>query len=467
MGANDIEATFRLKDQVSSTLSSIDRNIASAGTSIERSGSKTFKVFDKWNFSLNALKTGFRVLKFAAQRDGDIGDILNEGSTALVTIIERLVYLLKPGTESITDFHRGIQDFARGLAHFNISEELSKVTDEVNRLNDSQAHIDFSNFAKKLFPEDPARQVEAVKAFNQFVGTVGDSVEHLKFLDLALSSTANGGMALTKNQAEALWATMKKLDEETAKAKDKTDDLKDSHEASADAARKQKEAEDALLRTFSGGWNDAVGKLEDDFLVAGHAASRFAREAHSTISNDLFAALKGEAVSFGSFMSHILDGILRQVTDASAAGFLGLLSGGGGGAAGGLLGLFGGGSSSSGGSSAISSNRYSVNYPGNPLGPPSSAFPSYDIPQRGEGGYFNRPELAIIGDKPETIIPDSKMPAFLRQARGGGSTIVQFNVNAMDAASFDAYLRANGGRAIRDHVESAIRSRSRIRGLVN
>lgn len=466
MGANDIEATFRLKDQVSSTLSSIDRNIASAGTSIERSGSKTFKVFDKWNFSLNALKTGFRVLKFAAQRDGDIGDILNEGSTALVTIIERLVYLLKPGTESITDFHRGIQDFARGLAHFNISEELSRVTDEVNRLNDSQAHIDFSNFAKKLFPEDPARQVESVKAFNQFVGTVGDSVEHLKFLDLALSSTANGGMALTKNQAEALWATMKKLDEETAKAKDKTDDLKDSHESAADAARKQKEAEDALLRTFSGGWNDAVGKLEDDFLVAGHAASRFAREAHSTISNDLFAALKGEAVSFGSFMSHILDGILRQVTDAAGAGFLGLFTGGGSG--GGLGSLFTNQSSASAVGSYSSGSTYG-NFSG--LGGEyGSSLSGSTLPTFASGGTVTRPTFALIGEggESEDIVPHSKRGAYVRaHGGGGGSTIVQFNVNAMDAASFDAYLRANGGRAIRDHVESAIRSRSRIRGLVN
>lgn len=464
MGANDIEASFKLKDQVSSTLSSIDRNIASAGASIEKSGGKTFKVFDKWNFGLNALKTGFRALKFAAQRDGDVGDVLNEGATALVSMVERLIYVMMPGNRTLEEFHRGIQDFARGLAQFNISEELSKVTSEVERLNATQAHIDFSNFAKKLFPDDPAKQVESVKAFNQFVGTVGDSVEHLKFLDLALKDVSSGGMALTKNQAESLWATMKKLEEETSKAKDKNDDLKDSHEAAAEAARKQKEAEDALLRTFSGGWNAAIGKLEDDFLVAGHAASRFAREAHGTISNDLFAALKGEAVSFGSFMSHILDGILRQVTDASAAGFLGLFSGGG---SGGLASLFGGGGSGGGGSSPISGNRYSPYYPGNPLGPPSSAFPSYE--QYADGGTVTRPTFALIGEggESEDIVPHSKRGAYARAHGGGGSTIVQFNVNAMDAASFDAYLRANGGRAIRDHVESAIRSRSRIRGLVN
>ena len=183
--------------------------------------------------------------------------------------------------------------------------------------------------------------------------------------------------------------------------------------------------------------------MESNFLHLGNIAKRFATETHATISNDLFAALKGDEISFATFTTHILDSMLRQVTDATAAGFLGLFAGGG---------------KSGGGLPSFLSSLFNNN----------SGSSTGDIPQRGEGGYFNRPELAIIGDKPETIIPDSKMPAFLRQARGGGDTIVNnFNISTSDPMSFDAYLRANGGRAIRDHVESAIRSRSRIRGLVN
>ena len=351
------------------------------------------------------------------------------------------------------------------LAKKNIAFEVERIAQSINRLESIDAGR--LRMVMKSFIDNP----DDYKIFQESVNNVEDAMKDAQkralFLKVAMTDLSDGGLGLAKKDADALWGSMKKVEEEHSKATDKTKELANAHESAADAARKQKEAEDALLRTFSGGWNDAIGKLEDDFLVAGHAASRFAREAHSTISNDLFAALKGEAVSFGSFMSHILDGILRQVTDASAAGFLGLLSGGGGGT-GGLIQMLTGGSSSSGGSSAISSNRYSVNYPGNPLGPPSSAFPSYE--QYASGGTVTRPTFALIGEggESEDIVPHSKRGAYVRaHGGGGGSTIVQFNVNAMDAASFDAYLRANGGRAIRDHVESAIRSRSRIRGLVN
>lgn len=464
MGANDIEATFRLKDQVSSTLSSIDRNIASAGTSIERSASKTLKVFDKWNFSLSAVKLGFRALKFVASRDEDVGEVLNEGLTTLVRTLESLLFVASDA-KTMAEFTQQIRDTGRTLAKENIAFEVERIAQSINSLESIDAGR--LRMVMKSFIDNP----DDYKIFQESVNNVEDAMKDAQkralFLKVAMTDLSDGGLGLAKKDADALWGSMKKVEEEHSKATDKTKELADDHESAADAARKQKEAEDALLRTFSGGWNDAIGKLEDDFLVAGHAASRFAREAHSTISNDLFAALKGEAVSFGSFMSHILDGILRQVTDASAAGFLGLLSGGGGGT-GGLIQMLTGGSSSSGGSSAISSNRYSVNYPGNPLGPPSSAFPSYE--PYASGGTVTRPTFALIGEggESEDIVPHSKRGAYVRaHGGGGGSTIVQFNVNAMDAASFDAYLRANGGRAIRDHVESAIRSRSRIRGLVN
>lgn len=464
MGANDIEASFKLKDQVSSTLSSIDRNIASAGASIERSGAKTFKVFDKWNFSLNAVKLGFRALKFVASRDEDVGEVLNEGLTTLVRTLESLLFVASDA-KTLGEFKQQIRDTGRTLAKENIAFEVEGISQSIKSLESIDAGR--LRMVMKSFVDSP----DEYKVFQESVKNVEDAMRDAQkralFLKVAMTDLSDQGLGLTKKDADALWSSMKKVEEEHSKAADKTKDLAESHEAAAEAARKQKEAEDALLRTFSGGWNDAIGKLEDDFLVAGHAASRFAREAHGTISNDLFAALKGEAITFGSFMSHILDGILRQVTDASAAGFLGLISGGGGGAGGLIQMLTGGSSSSGGGSSPISGNRYSPYYPGNPLGPPSSAFPSYE--QYADGGTVTRPTFALIGEggESEDIVPHSKRGAYARAHGGGGSTTVNFNVSAIDAASFDAYLRANGGRAIRDHVESAIRSRSRIRGLVN
>lgn len=457
LGPNDIEAKLVLTDETSARVKDVEKNVKTATSNMARDASKTTKVFDGWNFSLNVFKLGLKGLKIAASKDADFADILNEGATALVYSIERLVAIMTPGVTSIEDFRAKVREFGRELASANITEELTGLNEALHRIES----IDASKLHLALQPlfDSPERYKmvqESVAAFEDQIKTAKEKTE---FLAMATKDLANDGLGLSRKEADALWASMQKVKEAHAKAAEATNDLADSHDAAAEAALKQREAEEALLRTFGGGWNRAVSDLEDSFLVAGQAASRFAHEAHGTISNDLFAALKGEAVSFSSFMTHILDGILKQFTDAAAAGLLGSFTGGGGG---GLLGaLFGGGSSSaSGGASGFSSNRYSPYYPGNPLGPPSNAFPSLE--RYAFGGIAEGPTtgyLAILHGR-EKITP--------MNGEGGGAPVVNFTiVNPMDGPSIERLFSSPGfRRAVGDNVAHAMRNRADVRGTV-
>jgi hypothetical protein len=51
------------------------------------------------------------------------------------------------------------------------------------------------------------------------------------------------------------------------------------------------------------------------------------------------------------------------------------------------------------------------------------------IPMHGAGGHFTTPHLAVVGDKPETIIPDSDMADFLGGAGGGDISITNNVIN--------------------------------------
>ncbi len=63
-----------------------------------------------------------------------------------------------------------------------------------------------------------------------------------------------------------------------------------------------------------------------------------------------------------------------------------------------------------------------------------------------EGGIFTRPTLGIIGEAgPEAVMP---LRASAALNRGGGNNTTIINIQAMDAASFQQYLAANGGAVI-------------------
>lgn len=71
------------------------------------------------------------------------------------------------------------------------------------------------------------------------------------------------------------------------------------------------------------------------------------------------------------------------------------------------------------------------------------------LPKHAAGGHFDQPHIALVGDKPETMIPDGDMPGFLRRMGGGGQAGQPIQV------SFNLHLEVHPGSSAQD-VDNAI-----------
>lgn len=63
-----------------------------------------------------------------------------------------------------------------------------------------------------------------------------------------------------------------------------------------------------------------------------------------------------------------------------------------------------------------------------------------NIPKAQHGGHFDRPTLAVVGEVPETVIPDKKLADLQRQAHVNMQAV--FNIKAMDPRSMREVVRS-------------------------
>lgn len=67
-----------------------------------------------------------------------------------------------------------------------------------------------------------------------------------------------------------------------------------------------------------------------------------------------------------------------------------------------------------------------------------------NMPKAQHGARFDRPTIALVGEVPETVIPDKMLRAPGERGRGGGSTYLQatFNINALDPRTMREVVRS-------------------------
>lgn len=442
IGPNDIAAKFVLTDEVTKTIKDIDRNVSTATKEIEKNGNKTKLVFDAWNFSLNLAKAAFKGFNFLAKQNAELQADWNE-------IIKFTAFTI----ENVISEILRLTGVASGLADAMNSISSKIVTEELRRSN--EALLGFNKTAD--LTEDQLRKVESalggvtINGFGEFIKEAKNASkvaeeERNRILNASQELSLLSGLdpRKAKQIIEEITKKQKAAIEDIQNTRQEDDEMEIesaervakafAHVNEEEAARAAKAWEESL----AGAWEKSTRELEDEFLKTSRIIDRFAKEAHSTISQNLFDAVTGEAVTFASFMRSILLNITRQVTDATASGFLGLLnlggSGGGSSIFRGLLGSSGGGSGSA----------------GQGYGGPPEAF--------AEGGTVRRPTLAIIGEggEPEDIVPHSKRREYadsITGSRGSMTVNVAINLSAVDGASVQQFLSRNDvGRGIGDAV---------------
>lgn len=439
IGPNDLAAKFVLTDEVTKTVKDIERNVDAATKEIKKNGEGTKKVFDAWNFSLNLAKAAFKGFNFLAKHNAELQADWNEVLKFTASTLENVVSeILRLSGVAPT-----LSSAMQGIAGANLAEELRKSNEALIRFNST---TDLT--AEQVQKIERSLGGVTVDGFGETIREIQSASrsaeeERNRILNAAQELTLLTGLDPRKSKQviDEIVKRQKAAIEEIQKAREEDDQLEiESMErvAKAFADVNEDEAERAAKAwkdSLSGAWSESTQALEDEFLKTSRIVDRFAKEAHATLSQNLFDAVTGEAVTFASFMRSILLSITRQFTDATAAGFLGLFGSG----KGGISSLFRG--SLDGGGSGSAGQGYG--------GPPEFA----------EGGTVYRPTLAVVGEggEPEDIVPHSKRRQYVDSLgyRGGSSLTVNvaMNVSAVDAASVQQFLsRSDVGRGIGDAV---------------
>ena len=475
VGPNDIEARLILTtDELKKSTAEAEKAIKTMSDKAAKDVDKTKKVFDAWNFSLNAIKLGLKALKFVmkdaeqAQIDlaaaqtvfGDAAD------TAYIKAKEGAGELLRVLGEVADAFGQGIfggpkinffANMAKGADEFSIRAKAAEI--RIGKLKTTLADLEkvplnileagiitgfdegseewrnVADFYSKWRQEIVDTAQESVDLETQIQGFIGKG-----FSADAAKKIVTSYAALRKSIAD---------DREKRQAEDEQLEIESAERVAAAFAEVNKEEAERAAKlwadTFEGGFTNAVQSLEDEFLNLGKAADRFAKEAHATISDNLFKALTGEAVDFAEVLRGFLLSIVRQSTDAAGAGFLGLFKG-----LAPSAGLSGAGvaAQGAGGSGSVS------------LGA-ASEFAA--IPQYGQGAHVDKPHLAIVGDEPETIIPDK----LLKGMRGGSGDTFVFSptIQAIDGASVAAlFARRDFQDQFRASMVNAASKNRTVRG---
>lgn len=438
IGPNDLAAKFVLTDEVTKTIKDIDRNVNTATKEIQKNGEKTKRVFDAWNFSLNLAKTAFKGFNFLAKHNAELQADWNEILTFTASTLQNVVSEIL----RLSGVAPGLSDAMKGISGANLAEELRKSNEALAKFNLTSG-----------ITEEQIQRIErtlggvSIQGFGDGIREIQEATrsaeeQRNRMLNAAQELTLLTGLDPRKSKQiiEEIVKRQKAAIEDIQKTREEDDALEiESMERVAKAFAdvnedEAKRAAEAWKDSLAGAWSESTQALEDEFLKTSRIVDRFAKEAHATLSQNLFDAVTGEAVTFASFMRSILLSITRQFTDATAAGFLGLFGGGKGGIGSLFRGSLGGGSGSAG-------QGYG--------GPPEFA----------EGGTVYGPTLAVVGEggEPEDIVPHSKRRQYVDSLgyRGGSSMTVNvaLSVSAMDGASVQQFLARNDvGRGIGDAV---------------
>jgi len=435
-GPNDIEAKFILKDEVSAVAKTIEKNVAASTKNVGDATNKTKSVFDKYNFSINAASLAMKVFHSWLQRTP-------EAQQALSGTLDYTIAKVNELGASLLEYFGADGETKRKLSLGGLVVEMDRLRATNEALN------------KSFSPDGPsADQFAAIMQTFRGVEGEADALRETYWRLTAQTITANEKQ-IELDDAAARISTTFGISGDAAKAlATKIVTLRDTWKAAADRIRDKplidpedfvkqsnddakKAADDAeelaRIENFGDGWRAQTKELETEFLKWGNIAKRTAKEMHSTFSNDLFAALKGEQISFLDFSTHILDNFLKQITDAVSAQALGLVGG-----------LLGGGSSSFvGSSSGILGQTLTGGFN-------AGASSNGDIPRYADGGTVYRPTLAIVGEggEPEDVVPHSRRAAYARAHGGGGEThIHNYYLSGIDGPSIARVFSSPEARA--------------------
>lgn len=443
LGPNDIEAKFVLKDDFTAAMKNIDNAIKKTTDDAKKKSKETQKTFDGWNFAVQVLTKSFHLFFNVFRQNEDFREFTDS---------------LRDFTANRADFSF-LHDITKNLDETNAIDKLNQLIKKRSELAEAMGrHAKDGNLM--ILPAESAAAEQRQKFWQDQINILANAIGIQERIRKQAASDKDveffKSIGLDEGQIKKLTTVpIMSWSEALEVAKGETDTWKKSQDAMnqslidfddvmasapdwLDSLRQIREEFD-----FGEGFHKAVDEMEADFQHLGNVAQRFARETQSTISTDLFDALTGKAIRFTDFLSHLLLNVLKQVTDATASGFLGLFGLGGGSGSGGILSkLFGGGNSASGGQEALPS--YGSNEP--TFGGAHAA--------GAVGLRFSKPTMIMVGEggEPETvdIVPDSK-----RGTMGRGSVTVHnsFTIHALDPRGVSQLLTS---REAQDTIAGSI-----------
>jgi lambda family phage tail tape measure protein len=168
-----------------------------------------------------------------------------------------------------------------------------------------------------------------------------------------------------------------------------------------------RQAQAESQREFSYGWNDAFRRFADDANNAAKQANMIFNRLTSGLEDLFVNFAKTGRLSFRSLLQGIAEDILRSQVRQLIAQLLPTFGGGGGKSSGGG-GLFGG-----------------------------KIIPGF----LADGGPAMANKPYIVGERgPELFVPNNSGTVVPNDALGGGTTMITYNINAVDAPSFQALV---------------------------
>lgn len=450
LGPNDVEARMVLRDDTSGKMAEVEKNLRNSTDRIKTDADKTASVFDKWNFNLNLVTKVLGKLKGVLATDTDFAALFEESSMALGNAIEYLLFLMTPGVATIQEFKAKIQGLTAELAKHNLEMELVNISAAVERIGSGENIANLRKLQaifRDLGKDDLG--INASEGLEEFNNQIKEAEDRLKILSRLTASKESGGLGLTRKQAEALLDLTTKVATANTKVNDFADKERDAAKAAADFNAQLEKQREEFEKTFGGGFRTAVDDLEETYLQAGNISKRFVRETHSVFSNDLFAALKREGIQFADFIEHLLDGVLKQVTDAISAQALSFLG----------KGLF---------SSFFGGTTPGVASPGSSGG---STLVNAAAAATGAGGGVGVADSGI----PESVTVGGSGAARSGTAQavtvgGGGDVHIHhhWSVEAIDGESFERLLsRPEFADRIAVIMTRSIQTRTDVRGALN
>lgn len=272
------------------------------------------------------------------------------------------------------------------------------------------------NYKERIAAEEKLNQITAIRQqlLNSAAqsGLGGASLEKLKQeINIVTSDTSllgkswyevNDAIMQTILSSSAFSAEQRKsITEYLALQKNNIDSI--AGWSSALSMIRQEQA--ATQREFSYGWNDAFRRFADDANNAAKQANMVFNRLTSGLEDLFVNFAKTGRLSFRSLINGIVEDLLRSQIRQLIAQLLPTFGGGGGKKSGGLLGGF--------------------------------LIPGF----LADGGPALANKPYIVGERgPELFVPNTTGTVIPNNAMGGGTTMITYNINAVDAPSFQALV---------------------------